>query len=593
MTGGAAGAAGPLDPTAAFLLGLSALLFLTYGAGRAARAAGLPPVVAEMAVGLLAGPSLLGALAPGAHRLLFGPGTLPALDTLAQLGVTLYALGIGRQLGRAAETPEKARAPRGPQARGPETRGPETRGEGARGPETRGPETRGPETRGEGARGEGARGEGARGEGARADVAPGEGPRADLAPGEGPRADLAPGEGPRADLATSEGPRADLATSEGPRADLARGERPRGAWAQDVGPRGAWARGEAARGHAARGEGDRAEGVREPQVGGVRGGTVVVLAAVSFGLPLAVGVLLALGPVGRFAGPRTGTTGFALFLGCALSVTALPVLARLLEAAGLTRTRVGRLSLGAAAAGDAAAWCTLTAALVASGAIRSGRLLLAGCGLAAVAVLWWASRGRRARRPGAGLVLPVAGGLLAGGASAALGLHQLFGALLFGFLYGRLRPGPAPGLDMLEQVAAAVLLPCFFLGYGQRLDLGSFDWNGTTLAAVGAVVAVACVVKAAGCVAVGVLRGLPAAEWLRLAVLMNSRGLTELVVLSVGYQAGLIDRALLLALTLMALLTTALVGPGLALLDRLRPLGAAPAAPAAGGGAVDRVRVEA
>ncbi|MFD9098040.1 cation:proton antiporter [Streptomyces collinus] len=515
MTGGAAGAAGPLDPTAAFLLGLSALLFLTYGAGRAARAAGLPPVVAEMAVGLLAGPSLLGALAPGAHRLLFGPGTLPALDTLAQLGVTLYALGIGRLLGRAEETPEEARAPRGPEARGPEARG--------------------------------------------------------------------------------EGARADLATGEGPRADLARGERPRGAWARGVGPRGAWARGEetrghAARGHAARGEGDRAEGVRETQVDGVRGGTVVVLAAVSFGLPLAVGVLLALGPVGRFAGPRTGTTGFALFLGCALSVTALPVLARLLETAGLTRTRVGRLSLGAAAAGDAAAWCTLTAALVASGAIRSGRLLLAGCGLAAVAVLWWASRGRRARRPGAGLVLPVAGGLLAGGASAALGLHQLFGALLFGFLYGRLRPGPAPGLDMLEQVAAAVLLPCFFLGYGQRLDLGAFDWSGTTLAAVGAVVAVACVVKTAGCVAVGALRGLPAAEWLRLAVLMNSRGLTELVVLSVGYQAGLIDRALLLALTLMALLTTALVGPGLALLDRLRPLGTASAA---GGEAVDRVRVEA
>ncbi|MDX2596270.1 MULTISPECIES: cation:proton antiporter domain-containing protein [Streptomyces] len=439
MTGGAAGASGPLDPTAAFLLGLSALLFLTYGAGRAARAAGLPPVVAEMAVGLLAGPSLLGALAPGAHRLLFGPGTLPALDTLAQLGVTLYALGIGRRLGRAEETPDGAR---------------ETHGEG------------------------------------------------------------------------------------------------------------------------------------------VRGGTVVVLAAVSFGVPMVAGVLLALGPVGRFAGPRTGTTGFALFLGCALSVTALPVLARLLEAAGLTRTRVGRLSLGAAAAGDAAAWCTLTAALVVSGAVRSGRLVLAGCGLAAVAVLWWASRGRRARRPGAGLVLPAAGGVLAGGASAALGLHQLFGALLFGFLYGRLRPGPAPGLDMLEQVAAAVLLPCFFLGYGQRLDLGAFDWSGTTLAVVGAVVAVACAVKTAGCAAVGALRGLPAAEWLRLAVLMNSRGLTELVVLSVGYQAGLIDRTLLIALTLMALLTTALVGPGLTLLDRLRPLDAAPGTPA-GGGAADRVRVEA
>ncbi|MER6472907.1 cation:proton antiporter domain-containing protein, partial [Streptomyces collinus] len=410
---------------------------------------------------------------------------------------------------------------------------------------------------------------------ARSQEAQGDMTRADMARDAEARADLA-----QADAARNEGAHADLAQADMAHADAARSQEARGDMARE----------EVARGGEARGEGAR----RERGRGGERGwgGTVVVLAGVSFGVPMVAGALLALGPVGRFAGPRTGTTGFALFLGCALSVTALPVLARLLEATGLTRTRVGRLSLGAAAAGDAAAWCTLTAALVASGAVRSGRLLLVGCGAAAVVVLWRASRGRRLRRPGAGLVLPVAGGVLAGGASAALGLHQLFGALVFGMLYGRLRPGPAPGLDMLEQVAAAVLLPCFFLGYGQRLDLGAFDWSGVTLPVVGAVVAVACVAKTAGCAAVGALRGLPAAEWLRLAVLMNSRGLTELVVLSVGYQAGLIDRTLLLALTLMALLTTALVGPGLALLDRLRPLGPAPGTPA-GDAAADRVPVAA
>ncbi|MEU1404011.1 cation:proton antiporter [Streptomyces sp. NPDC005728] len=430
MTSGATAATGPLDPTAAFLLGLAGLLFLTYGAGRVARALGQPPVVAELAVGILAGPSLLGALAPGAHHLLFGPRTLPALDALAQLGVTLYALGMGRRLA----------------------------GDGGR----------------------------------------------------------SGGEGPG-------------------------------------------------------------------------GGTVAAVGAVSFGVPMVVGALLALGPARRFAGAHSSPSGYALFLGCALSVTALPVLARLLESAGLTGARVGRLSLGAAAAGDAAAWCVLTAALAASsGAVRADRLLPAGCGLAVVAVLLWLSRARRMRRsPQAGLTLLAAGGVLAGGVSAALGLHQLCGALLFGFLHGRLRPGPEPAVDMLEQVAGALLLPCFFLGYGQRLDLGAFDWSGSTLAVIGAVVVVACGVKAVGCAAVAAARGLPAAEWLRLALLMNSRGLTELVVLSVGYQAGLIDRTLLLALTLMALATTALVGPGLALLDRVRPLPGERAT--AGGGAVDAV----
>ncbi|MDG4858835.1 cation:proton antiporter, partial [Streptomyces sp. T-3] len=172
------------------------------------------------------------------------------------------------------------------------------------------------------------------------------------------------------------------------------------------------------------------------------------------------------------------------------------------------------------------------------------------------------------------LAVLVAGGLLAAGASSAAGLHQLIGALLFGFLWGRHRPQDADDLTgRLGPLSGKVLLPCFFLGFGQRLDLRAVDWSGGFLGLLLVLLLIAVVVKSASCALAGALRGLPSEQWLRLGVLMNSRGLTEIVVLSVGYDAGLIDRTLLLALTLVALLTTGMAGPGLRLLDRLRPLG--------------------
>lgn len=224
-----------------------------------------------------------------------------------------------------------------------------------------------------------------------------------------------------------------------------------------------------------------------------------------------------------------------------------------------------------------------------------------------MAVLLRWHRSRRTRGSGTlDLAVLVAGALLAAGASSAAGLHQLLGALLFGYVWQRGRPqhkqgqakgqeqgqrqeqeqeqGQAKGqgqeqaddpLDRIAPLGAKVLLPCFFLGFGQKLDLRAVEWSGGFLRLVLVLLLIAVAVKSVSCAVAGVLRGLPRPEWLRLAVLMNSRGLTEIVVLSVGYDAGLIDRTLLIALTLVALLTTGMAGPGLRLLDRHIPAGPA------------------
>ncbi|GGU54204.1 cation:proton antiporter [Streptomyces lavendofoliae] len=386
-----------------FLLALACLLLLTRTAGRLARRAGQPPVIAELAAGLLLGPSLLGAVAPAAHRFLFGPDVLPALGALAELGLVLYAFGIGRHL--AGPAAARAAAP-----------------------------------------------------------------------------------------------------------------------------------------------------------------AVTAVSAASVLLPMAAGAVLALALDGAHAGPRATPAASALFLGCALSVTALPVLARILDDEGLTATPAGRTSLAAAAVGDAVAWCVLTAALIASGSLGARHLALTATGLVAVAVLLRARPGPTRR--GTDLALTVAGCALAAAASSATGLHQLLGALLFGFVYGRHRPAPAgePALKALDTVAATILLPCFFLGFGQRLDLGAAPWDGPLTAVL---LLVAVLTKTVGCAAAGALGGLPRREWLRVGALMNSRGLTEIVVISVGHEAGLIDRALLIALTVVALATTAMTAPALRLAERL------------------------
>lgn len=405
----AAAALGTLDPTARLLFALAALLLLCRAAGAAARRIGQPPVLAELVVAVLLGPGLLGALLPGAHQALFGPGTRPVLDGFGQLGLTLLALRTGRTLG----------------------------------------------------------------------VRP-------------------PHEGPRESRA------------------------------------------------------------------------IAVVGAASFLLPLAVG-----GLCGLLLAPQLphGTRPFALalFLGCALGVTAVPVLMRLLEETGLIGTAAGRIALGAAAIGDAAAWLVLAVALALGGALAPGGLWLTGAGvLALVPLLKWRVPSA-AGRPAVDVSVVVAGCALAAGVSAALGLHQLVGALLFGFLWGR-RRDPGPAADALGVLADKVLLPCFFLGFGQRLDLGAAAWTPAFAGLVLGLLAVAVAVKVVAGAAGGALCGLGAPQWLRLGVLMNARGVTEIVVLTVGYDAGLIGRTPLTALTLVALATTAMAGPALWLLDRVRPL---------------------
>jgi Kef-type K+ transport system membrane component KefB len=300
------------------------------------------------------------------------------------------------------------------------------------------------------------------------------------------------------------------------------------------------------------------------------GRQAVLVTQASLVVPLVAGTVLATLLLADVFGIATASRpAFALFVGCALGVTALPVLARMLNDLGLSDTRPGRLSLVAAAIGDGVCWLLLAVVLaIATGGGPLQLLLSASVGVTLTAlsvgpVRWLltrlAERSSEGSEPVAVVLLVVA--IVATSAvTAAVGLHHLIGALLVGLAWPT-RGAPAALAAPLVCTATRVLLPFFFLGFGLTLDLGALALDASALAAGGILLAVAVGSKVVGPGIVARLTGMSWRESLALGTLLNTRGLTELVLLRIGFEAGVIDARLLRVLTVVALVTTVITGP--------------------------------
>nr|WP_246425044.1 cation:proton antiporter [Streptomonospora nanhaiensis] len=310
-------------------------------------------------------------------------------------------------------------------------------------------------------------------------------------------------------------------------------------------------------------------------------GRALLVSQASMAVPFALGALAAVPLAAAFAGPNGSGAAFVLFMGCALSITAFPVLARMLTDLRLLRTEVGGLSLFAAAVGDGASWLVLAAVLAAAAGSAPMVVMVNGVATVLVVALFLGPvkrlLGRWAQRAGGGasesLVLAV-GVAAAAALTAALGVHQLIGAMLVGLAW----PGTAPGADtgpvgrfirvadQLTATARNVLLPFFFFGFGLTADLGALDWTGPALPAFLVLLALAVAGKVVGPGVCAWLLGMAPRSALILGALLNARGLTELIVIQIGYDAGIIDAPMAAVLTLVALCTTMMTGPLLRLL---------------------------
>jgi Kef-type K+ transport system membrane component KefB len=296
--------------------------------------------------------------------------------------------------------------------------------------------------------------------------------------------------------------------------------------------------------------------------------TSMVVAVWGTVLPFALGLLLALALHPSHHGKDLGP--FALFLGASMSITAFPVLARILQERRLYDKPLGVLAMAAAACDDVLTWATvaLVVAIVASsGPWVFPYICLLAAAFSALMVLVVRPLLVRYgdRDPGeAGLVLAVAAVLACAFATSAIGIHSIFGPFLLGAVFPRGRL--ADDLRHRLEPVAAVLLPVFFVTTGLNVDIGGIGLQGAWQ--LGLILLVACSGKLIGATVGARSRGLPFRESVAIGVLMNTRGLTELVVLDIGRQLGVLDRPLFTLLVVMAVGTTVATAP---LLRIVRP----------------------
>jgi Kef-type K+ transport system membrane component KefB len=328
------------------------------------------------------------------------------------------------------------------------------------------------------------------------------------------------------------------------------------------------------------------------------GPQVLLVSQASLLIPFAAGTAAAVPLINDFTGPADDPLALVLFVGCALSVTALPVLARILTDLGITRTRQGQLSLLASALGDGVVWLALTAILALvhgggpAGVLWNGLLatLLTAFFLGPLRL----GLARLAQsRPGSGesaggdstiMVVLAAGIAVTATLTTVVGVHQLIGALLVGLAWPKGDARSARVADRLSGTSKTVLLPFFFFGFGLSIDLGSLRFDRPSVLALTTLLFLAVATKVCGPALSAVLTGMRPRPALALGVLLNARGLTELVILQIGYQAGVIDQRLLSILTIVALVTTIVTRPLLRLIGpgALEPVSPAPE-PAKGG----------
>lgn len=304
------------------------------------------------------------------------------------------------------------------------------------------------------------------------------------------------------------------------------------------------------------------------------------IAATSFVIPFAVGLVLAGYLYKTAAQPGVSPWLFAFFMGCALSTTALPVMARILKELEMTRSEPGALALSAAAIADIPSWFLLLAVTTVmrggdntSLAVRATLLVVF---TAMMLLLLLPSPRRlmgaylakpRAHAVWQGLLLP--GVVLCAAGTEVLGAQAAFGALLFGVCAPRPANAASGEPDPFGTIVRTLLLPVFFASTGLHAVIAVRSWENVAL--FGLILIGAVGGKLVGAAIGARLFGHPWRITLSVGALLNSRGLMELVVINIGLQAGIIQPSLFTMLLLMAVLTTLMTAPTVRLLGRAPP----------------------
>ncbi len=299
----------------------------------------------------------------------------------------------------------------------------------------------------------------------------------------------------------------------------------------------------------------------------------VVISHASIIIPFALGIGLSYFIYKEFAPEGIQFTSFALFIAIAMSITAFPVLARIVQERNLQKTKLGTVVITCAAADDITAWCILAAviAIVKAGSFESSLYVI----LMAIAYVFFMIK---IVRPFLKRIGDLQAGkstinkpmvaiffltlILSAYATEVIGIHALFGAFMAGAIMPENAKFRTLFIDKVEDVALVLLLPLFFVFTGLRTQIGLLNDSHLWITA-GFIILTAVVGKFAGSALTAKFLGINWKESLTIGALMNTRGLMELIVLNIGYDLGVLSPQIFAMMVIMALFTTFMTGPAL------------------------------
>lgn len=301
----------------------------------------------------------------------------------------------------------------------------------------------------------------------------------------------------------------------------------------------------------------------------------VVISHASIVIPFALGIGLAyfiyLDP--KFVPVGIDFLSFSLFIGIAMSITAFPVLARIVQERGIHKTKLGTIVITCAAADDITAWCILAAviAIVKAGSFVSS-LYIIGLALAYVVIMLFVvkpflkrigdlySNKNKLNKPVVAIFFLTL--ILSAYATEVIGIHALFGAFMTGAIMPDISKFRSIFINKVEDVSVILLLPLFFVFTGLRTDIGKIN-DPTLWKVAGFIILVAVVGKFLGSALAAKFVGQNWHDSLTIGALMNTRGLMELIVLNIGFELGVLTSEMFTMMVIMALVTTFMTGPAL------------------------------
>ncbi len=305
----------------------------------------------------------------------------------------------------------------------------------------------------------------------------------------------------------------------------------------------------------------------------------VVVSNAGILIPFTLGIGLAYFIYQHFAPQGVPFLSFGLFLGMAMSITAFPVLARIVQERGIHRTRLGALVITCAAVDDISAWCMLAAiiAIAKAGSFLSSIytiLLAVGYVILMLKIVrpflkrvgdLHASRENLSKPVVAIFFLTL---IISSYTTEVIGIHALFGAFLAGTIMPENTKFRNVFIQKIEDISLVLLLPLFFVFTGLRTQIGLINdiylWKVT-----GLIILVAIIGKFAGSAFAAKIMGQNWRDSLTIGALMNTRGLMELVVLNIGYDLGILSPEIFSMMVIMALATTFMTGPSIDLIERI------------------------